>query len=127
MENTPANTGAEIAPAATQPTTPITDQVASASPKKTSPWVWIVGGCLILIFLSLATVAFLGWLGYQAAKEEIKKQTPNMQEFKGKMEDLNKEAEKWNTEADKIQRKSQELQDSMPTPEDIESSMPARY
>lgn len=94
--------------------------------KKISPWVWVLSGCAILIILGFATMAFLGWLGYQAAKEEINKQAPGMKEFKERIDSTNKEAERWSQEAEKLQKKSQELQEAMPTLEDINSAVPQR-
>lgn len=96
------------------------------SKKKISPWVWVLSGCAIIAILGFAATAFLGWMGYRAAKEEINKQAPGMKEFKERIDSTNKEAEKWSQEAEKLQKKSQELQDMMPTLEDINSAVPSR-
>ena len=69
-----------------------TDNVASdqanapEAKKKTSPWVWIIGGCLLVVILSLGVMGVVGYLGYKKVKQEIKKQTPAMEELKQKME-----------------------------------------
>jgi hypothetical protein len=95
--------------------------------KKTSPWVWIIGGCLTIIILGGIVTGVLLWWGYRTAKKTFKEQAPQIQEFKGKLEEMNAEAEKWNQEADQWERKSQEMRDLLPNPEDLEIPAPALH
>ena len=37
--------------------------------KKTSPWVWILAGCLGLVVIVVVAVAAMGFLGYRWAKD----------------------------------------------------------
>jgi hypothetical protein len=120
MENQPA---AESQP---QPIPSQPAQTAGAPTNKVSPWVWVISGCLLIIFLGFAVMAFLGWMGYRAAKDAIKEQAPAMEEFKGRMDELNKNADQWSQEADKMQKKSREIQESLPAPTDKTSSLPAQ-
>lgn len=101
------------------PTQPAAQNPAPATPqtKKTSPWVWVISGCLIIVVLTMGVIGFLGWWGYHKAKDEIKKQQPNFEQFKGDLEEAAKEAEKWEKEA-------QDLQNNMPNPEDFNYPMP---
>ncbi|EKE10705.1 MAG: hypothetical protein ACD_15C00212G0026 [uncultured bacterium] len=104
--------------------TPKTQTTEATAKKKTSPWVWVAGGCLIIIILSFLTLAFLSWMGYQLAKEAIQQEAPKIQEFKGTLEEMSTEAEKWNQEMQGWEKKSQELRDAMPDPEDMNSKEP---
>lgn len=96
-----------------QNTTPITPETG----KKNSPWVWVISGCLIIILMSMGVFAFLGWWGFNKAKDEIKKQQPSIEQFKGELESVTKEAQEWEEAA-------KEIQDSMPNPEDLNYPMP---
>ena len=46
--------------------------------KKTSPWVWTIGGCLTLALLGFITLAIIGCLGYQKVKSGLQTQ-PGLQ------------------------------------------------
>lgn len=120
MENQP------VAESQPQPTPSQPTQAAGTPANKVSPWVWVISGCLLIIFLSFAVMAFLGWMGYRAAKDAIREQTPAMEEFKGKMDEINKNADQWSQEADKMQKKSRELQESLPSPTDRTNPLPAQ-
>ena len=124
MENA---TQPQPTPAPAQPIPTATVVTEAPGKKKTSPWVWILSGCLVIIILGLAIMAFLGWMGYKAVKNEIKENAPAMQEFKDNIENTNKEAEKWSQEAERLQKKAQEIQDSLPTSKDIDAAMPSNY
>lgn len=75
--------------------------------KKSSPWPWIVGGCLIVVLLIIASIIFAGWWGAKKVKNEIEKYEPTMEGVKNNIDKMNKEAEEW-------EKKSQELQKNMP-------------
>ncbi|KKP63499.1 MAG: hypothetical protein UR60_C0043G0009 [Candidatus Moranbacteria bacterium GW2011_GWF2_34_56] len=50
--------------------------------KKTSLWVWIIGGCLIITLLTMSMIIFVGYWGYKKAKNELQNQNPNIEKFK---------------------------------------------
>jgi Tfp pilus assembly protein PilO len=104
-------------PISTQ-STPVSPQTTGHVNKKISPWVWVISGCLIITILAIGSIVFLGWWSYHKAKKAVEDQAPYMQEFKGKLEEMNIEAEKWNQEA-------QELQDSLPNPDEITYPLPS--
>jgi Tfp pilus assembly protein PilO len=83
--------------------------------KKISPWVWAIGGCLLIVFLFMIAMGALGWWGYKAAKKELRKQTPTMEEFKQKLE---RAAE----ESDDIDKKTKRFHESLPNEEALPKS-----
>lgn len=109
-QNEPVSTSSQNADQTTPPIAPTT--------KKTSPWVWIIGGCLIILVLTIGVIGFLGWWGYQKAKVEIQKQQPGLEQFKENLEKAGKEAEELN-------KKAEEIQNSLPNPEDFDYPMPS--
>jgi hypothetical protein len=51
---------------------------AVAPPKKTSPLVWILGGCAVFVGLGGIAVAVLVWWGYHAAKTALETRAGEM-------------------------------------------------
>lgn len=96
----------------------MTPEAAPVAPKKTSPWVWILSGCAIVLVLTMVVIGFLGWWGYQKAKVEIQKQQPGLEQFKENLEKAGKEAEELN-------KKAEEIQKNIPNPEDFNYPMPS--
>jgi predicted negative regulator of RcsB-dependent stress response len=78
---------------------PVSEVITPETKKKVSPWVWAIGGCLLIVFLFMIVMGALGWWGYKAAKRELRKQTPAMKEFQQKMEKANKESDEWEEES----------------------------
>jgi len=99
-------------------TPPASDQATVTVNKKTSPWVWVISGCLVIIILTMGMIGFLGWWGYQKAKKEIEKQRPGIEQFKDNLEKAGKEAEELN-------KKAQEIQNAIPNPDDSIYPTPA--
>ncbi len=75
--------------------------------QKSSPWPWIVGGCLMLVILIIISIALAGWWGVRKVKEEVKKYEPTAESLKNNMDKLNQEAADW-------EKKSQEFQENLP-------------
>lgn len=101
-----------------QPHIPETNIAAPVISKQTSPWVWIISGCLIIIVLVIGTFIFLGWWGYHKAKNEINKHQPKFEQLQKDLEEASKDAEEFN-------KKAQEIQNSIPNPEDITYPAPS--
>ena len=81
--------------------------------KKASPWIWIISGCLIIAVLTMVMFGVMLFWGYHKAKQEIKKQQPNIENFQNQLEQTGKNAEEWN-------KKTQELQKNIPAvPENL--------
>lgn len=97
---------------------PAATSTVPAAPKKTSPWIWIISGCAIILVLTIGVIVFLGWWGYQKAKVEIQKQQPGLEQFKENLEKAGKEAEELN-------KKAEEIQKNIPNPEDFNYPMPS--
>jgi hypothetical protein len=80
-------------PVAGQPATPA---------KKTNIWVWILGGCLVIILLIGVTMAGLAWWGARKVKNVIKESQPKLEEMQKGAADMQKAAEEWQKEMEKI-------------------------
>ncbi|MFZ2188363.1 MAG: hypothetical protein WAV73_02250 [Candidatus Moraniibacteriota bacterium] len=89
---------------------PVSEVIAPEAKKKTAPWVWAIGGCLLIVLLFMIVMGALGWWGYKAAKKELREQTPAMEEFKQRME-------KATRETDRPDKRTNEL--PRPVPEDM--------
>jgi len=83
---------------------------------KKNPWLWIIGGCLIIAILIVASIIFVGWRGAKKVGNEIKKYEPTAENLKNNIDKLSKEAEEWD-------KKSQELQENLPDPEDFSEEL----
>jgi len=103
-EGTPA-----AAPAAVEPEKP-----------KSRAWLWLLGGCLVLLIIFLAGLGILGWLGIKQVKSVIQKYEPTIQDTQKNIDRMNQEASQW-------EKKSQEVRDSMPNPEDLKDMTPKQY
>ena len=106
---------AEPAPIQSQPAaqpapTPVVIQ------KNSNPWPWIVGGCLMIVILVIATFLILSWWGFKMVKQGIQ-ESDTAKSINNGIEKLNKEEDEW-------QKKSEEFRDSMPDPEELQNSIP---
>lgn len=102
-------------PAAPQiPPAPVANPVPQ--PVSHNPWPWIVGGCLMIVILIMATTAILIWWGARTVQKEIKESDA--------VERIEKSIEKATQEGDKWQKKSEEFRESMPDPEDFSGQIP---
>jgi hypothetical protein len=101
-----------IQPVATQPM-----QTTPAPEKKSSPWPWIVGGCLLIVIIIMAAIFGLGWWGARKLKTEIEK-SQTIENVKNNVDKMGKESEEW-------QKKSEEMRNSLPNPEDLNSKTPS--
>lgn len=89
-----------------------TNEAEIAIRKKTSPWIWVIGGCLIITLLTMSMIIFVGWWGYKKAQNELQNQQPNIEKFKNNMEEAAKEVEEW-------EQKSKELRNIVPDSENL--------
>ncbi|MFA6974053.1 MAG: hypothetical protein WC238_04945 [Parcubacteria group bacterium] len=94
-------------PVVAQPVAP-----ASAPAKKSNVWLWVIGGCLTILVLMGVAVLALGWWAAHKVKNAIKDNQP-------RLEQLQKDSEKWQKTADEMQEKADKWQKSLPDPEDI--------
>lgn len=93
------------------PQTQATPVQPAATPSKKAPvWVWILGGCLGIIILSMLAFGILIYLGAKKVKKELRENAPKLEqmrddaeEFQEDMEDFQKEMEKVQREMDKAQ------------------------
>ncbi len=85
---------------------PVSEATTPETKKKTSPWVWIIGGCLLIVAFFMLAMGALGWWGYRMAKKELQKQNPQIEEFKKQIDKAAKESDEWD-------KKSKELRDAM--------------
>ena len=100
---------APVAPAAppVTPSPPVAPPAAPGqAPAKKPVWPWILGGCLILVIITLLWFGFLAWLGYRSAKKMMKQYEPTINQTQQNIDKLNQEATKW-------QEKAQELSENM--------------
>ncbi len=108
-------------PAVTPPpvqTAPAQTPPSSQVPKSGSPWPWILGGCLLVVIITLIGVFLLGWLGMREVKKEINKFDPAIEDARENFDKMGKEAEEW-------EKKSQEFRESMPNPEEFSKEIEA--
>jgi hypothetical protein len=118
----PASPVQPISPAPSPQASPVAPPAQAGSApetKKSNPWPWIVGGCLIVAILVIATVLILGWWGVRKVKKEIK-ESDAMQEFERNVEKAKKEGEEW-------EKKSEEYRESMPDPNDLSNQVENSY
>ena|GEM_PF-1257160 len=103
-------------PPSSQPPVPPANSTQMPAPESEKPksqvWIWVVGGCLGLVVITLVGLAVLGWLGVRQVKKEIQKYDPTVQGVQSNIDKINKEAEEW-------QKKSEELRNSLPNAEGI--------
>lgn len=91
-------------------TTPSTNPNPQPAPTSTpppiqssrSPWPWILGGCLILILITIIAFGLVIWWGIKTADKHLDKFEPAIENLNGTMETMNKESEKWEKESQKI-------------------------
>jgi hypothetical protein len=102
----------------TQPAQPVQpaqpNQAQTVIVQKSSPWPWIVGGCLTLIVIIMISVFLVGWWGIKKVKNEVKNYEPTAESLKSNLEKMNKDAEEW-------EKKSKELQENLPDPNALEN------
>ena len=79
--------------------------------KKMSPWVWVLGGCLIICILIVIAVGLLGWWGAQKIKSEYDKQAPNMQKM---IDDAQREQKEWEEMSNDIQQDLSDIESQIP-------------
>lgn len=96
-----------------QPAAPMPAPVQS----KSHVWAWVLGGCFMIVIIGMIAVAVLGWWGFREAKKEINKYAPDVESVKQNIDKMSKEGEAW-------EKKSQELRESLPNPEDFSKEMP---
>jgi hypothetical protein len=110
----PTAPSAPAAPATPPPAASTANTPPPAVPEAKKPvWPWVLGGCLILIVISLVGIGILGWLGLQSAKSLIQKYEPTINQTQKTIDTVNQEATKW-------QETSQQVRDSLPNPEDLQ-------
>ncbi len=94
----------------TQPQPPAGQTPPSAPAKKSNVWVWILGGCLIIILIIGIVMAGLAWWGARKVKNVIKENQPKLEEMQKGTEDMQKAAEEW-------QKQMEKLKDQVPAAE----------
>jgi hypothetical protein len=95
------------------PPAPSVPPATPIPPKSSSPWPWIVGGCLIIFVLILIAVVGLGWWGMREAKKGIDEQ---MNKFQPTIDNVNKEGEDW-------KKKAEDIRNNIPDPEELQKEM----
>jgi Tfp pilus assembly protein PilO len=88
-------------------------------PKSSSPWPWIIGGCLLIVILILVAVVGLGWWGIREAKKEINNRINN----NSILNEIEESADKFSKESEEWEKKSQDFRESMPDPEEFQKEM----
>jgi Tfp pilus assembly protein PilO len=94
--------------------------VSRPAEKKSSPWPWVIGGCLLVVIIIAAIVVGLGWWGARKVKQEMQNYQPNVEGIKESIDEMNKEAEEW-------QKKSEDFRNSVPDPEELQKEMEKNY
>jgi hypothetical protein len=92
--------------------TPVVPPVVNPTPapqvpvptKSTPVWVWILGGCLGIIILSMVAVGGFTWWAAKKVKQEFKNAQPKLEQWQKDAEKMSKEAEKWQEEVEKMQK-----------------------
>ena len=92
---------------------------APATTQKSNPWPWIVGGCLMFVIIVFIAIGLLSWLGFRMVKKGIQ-ESDAAKTINQNIEKMSKESEEW-------EKKSEELRNSVPDPEDIEQSYQSNY
>ncbi len=83
----------------------------SAPAKKSTVWIWILGGCLAVILIGGIVMAGLAWWGAKKVKNVIKENQP-------KLEEMQKGAADWQKQAEQMQKQAQDMQKNLPQPPD---------
>ena len=91
----------EVTKAEPQNTAPIETTTAETK-KKTSPWLWIIGGCLFVVVITIISVVALGFFGFKAAKNEYNKHAPELKNIHEQMEKTGEEMKNWEEKSKKI-------------------------
>lgn len=73
--------------------------VTPASQKKSYVWLWVIGGCLMIIILIFGAILAVGWWG----AKKIKENQPRIEQWQKEAEEMQKNAEKFQEEMNKIQ------------------------
>jgi hypothetical protein len=75
-------------------------------------WLWILGGCLTIVILSLLVMGGLAWWGAIKVKKAIQENQP-------KLEQMQKNAADWQKQMEKAQ---QEAQKNLPSTGSVENN-----
>ena len=98
----------EQAPITPQPV--VNQTPVSPTPAKSTPvWVWILGGCLGIIILTMIAVGGFTWWAAHKIKNELKSAQPKLEQWQKDAEKMSKEAEKWQAEVEKMQNQIPEV------------------
>ncbi|MCX6765936.1 MAG: hypothetical protein NT136_03180 [Candidatus Moranbacteria bacterium] len=98
----------------TQPQPPV-QQPPAAPAKKSKVWLWILGGCLAIVVITLIVIGALGWWGVKKVKKEIDKAQPKLEQFKEGTEEWQGQSEQWKKDAEEFQKEMEKLQKQVPS------------
>ena len=56
-------------PQSVTPVQPPSQAVNGQPPKKTSPWIWVIGGCVVLLIVGALAFAGCSYFGYRTVKK----------------------------------------------------------
>jgi len=77
--------------------------VTPAPQKKSYVWLWVIGGCLMIIILIFGAILAVGWWGAKKIKKGIEENQPRIEQWQKEAEEMQKNAEKFQEEMNKIQ------------------------
>ena len=93
-----------------QPAQPAPTEKAAAS-KSSKTWLWILGGCLTIIILSLLVMGGVAWWSAKKVKKVIQENQPRWEEMQKNAEQWQQQSDNWQKEMEKAQ---EEIQKNLP-------------
>lgn len=83
---------------------PAPQPMPTESPKKSTPvWAWVLGGCLIIIVLTMIAMGGFAWWAAKKVKNELQHAQPKLEQWQKDAEKMQKQAEDWQKQAEKMQ------------------------
>jgi len=103
-------------PTSSTPPSPAVAPQETTTPQKTPVWVWILGGCLGIIVLTMIAMGGFAWWAAKKVKQEFKENQPKLEEWSKDAQKMQQQAEEWQKEMEKIQNQMPEIPASPEAP-----------
>lgn len=105
----------------TQNTTPKQESQPIISPQqppqststKKFPWLWLIGGCLMISILAIIVLAILAWWGAHKISQELNEYSPAITDVQETIDAAKKEQEEWREMSNHMQQNLSDLEEQM--------------
>lgn len=88
----------------------------AVSAKKSKTWLWIIGGCLIILLIAGLVIGGLIWWGARKAKKAYESNVkPQLEEMQKNAEQWEDQSEDWQKAAEEWQKEIEKVQDELPS------------